>query len=388
MDDTRAVALLEQLLAIPGTSGDEEQVAEFIVRELRQAGVPDSAMTFDRAHKHAGFGQCGNLIVKLPGQRATPRVLFMAHMDTVPLCAGCQPQRTGDEFHSTRRQTALGGDDRAGVAVVLNTALEVLSRETHSRPLTLLWTVQEEIGLVGARHVTPRLLGNPALAVNFDGGPPESICRGATGDDHVGITVRGIASHAGVHPERGVSAITVAAVAMADLQANGWLGLVVKGKKRGSSNIGVIQGGNATNVVTDCVTLKAEARSHDAVFRAKIVAELRKAFERAVKLVTNADGQRGSLEFTAVNKYEAFCLPEEHPSVLAVAAAIRAVGLVPETRIGNGGLDANWMTSHGIDTVTLGCGQSAIHTVDETLHIPQFLAACRIALELTVPATR
>ena len=76
-----------------------------------------------------------------------------------------------------------------------------------------------------------------------------------------------MASHAGVCPEQGVSAIAIASLAIADLVRGGWHGLVEKGKSRGTSNVGFIHGGEATNVVTDRVTLKAEARSHDPKFR-------------------------------------------------------------------------------------------------------------------------
>ncbi len=86
------------------------------------------------------------------------------------------------------------------------------------------------------------------------------------------IEVTGIPSHAGVAPEQGVSAISIASLAIADLTRNGWHGLVVKGKHRGTSNIGVINGWvKATNVVTEQVTLRAEARSHEPAFRERII---------------------------------------------------------------------------------------------------------------------
>ncbi|MFO0884591.1 MAG: peptidase dimerization domain-containing protein [Pirellulales bacterium] len=118
------------------------------------------------------------------------------------------------------------------------------------------------------------------MAFNWDGGAPEKLTVGATGGYRMAITISGLASHAGIAPEKGVSAITIASIAIADLAANGWLGLVKKGKKNGTSNIGYIHGGEATNVITDLVTLKAEARSHDPAFREKIVANIQKAFQR------------------------------------------------------------------------------------------------------------
>lgn len=381
--DDSPVELVTNMMGIPGKSGHEAAIAEFIVSQLKAAGVPDSAISFDTAHKksHIG-GEVGNLIVKLPGTIRGPRRLLMAHMDTVPLCVGSQPVRKGDFISSKDPTTALGGDDRAGSAVVLNAALTLLKHDIPRPPLTLFWAVQEEIGLVGAKNLTVSKLGKPSLCFNWDGGAPELAVIGATSDDHMDIRVHGIASHAGAHPADGVSAITIASKAIADLSDNGWLGLVEKGRRRGTSNVGFIEGGEATNVVTDLVTLRAEARSHDAAFRLRIVEEFRKAFNRAARKLKNAGKQKGSVEFETRNKYEAFALSPEEPIVQEACQAIEAAGLTAGTRIVDGGLDANWMTAHGFPTVTLGCGQMGIHTVEEKLSIPDFLHACRIALLL------
>lgn len=382
-NESAAIERVAQLMAIPGRSGQEAAVADFIINELKQAGVPDSAISFDNAHRKSPIGgQCGNLIVKLPGTVRGPRRLLMAHIDTVPLCVGCEPMRDGDFFKPKSASTALGGDDRSGASVILTALLELLRSQTSHPPLTFLWAVQEEIGLVGARCVSVPKLGQPKLAFNWDGGAATLVTIGATGDYGIDIEVTGMASHAGSHPEAGINAIAMASLALADLQRNGWHGLIVKGRKRGTSNVGVINGGDATNVVTPLVKIRAEARSHDPVFRKRIVDEIRKAFERAAKELKNSAGQRGSVTFRAELKYEAFRLSEDEPTVQAAINAVTASGLTPELRISNGGLDANWMTAHGIPTVTLGCGQSGIHTPEERLHVPSYLSACGIALRL------
>lgn len=379
--DRLAVDRVMDLMAIPGPSGREAAVATHVADLLRKAGVPDSAIRHDSAARRAGTGgEVGNLIVKLPGTTRGPRRLMMAHLDTVPLCEGAEPVRNGDWVHARSSETALGGDNRAGVAVVLNSALTVLEQKLPHPPLTLLFTVQEEVGLLGARNVTRGQLGKPSLCFNWDGGAPNIAVIGATGDDHLDIEVRGLASHAGGHPEDGVSAIAVAARAIADLTDNGWHGLIEKGRNTGTSNIGFVSGGGATNVVTNHVVLRAEARSHKPQFRRRIVSEFRKAFERAARATTNAAGQTGQVQISVRDKYEAFRMPKSTPCVTAALAAVAKVGMDPQTRIVNGGLDANWMYTHGLPTVTLGCGQAGIHTVEETLHIPSFLAACRVGV--------
>jgi tripeptide aminopeptidase len=386
-DTGRALNLALQLMPISGKSGEERQVAEFIVKRLRSAGLSSDCIAFDDANKRTVLpGDVGNLIVKLPGTVRGPRRLLTAHLDTVPICVGSQPVRRGEFISSADPDTGLGADNRAGCAVILNAALEILQHKLPHPPLTFCWFIQEEIGLHGSRHMRKSLLGSPKLAFNWDGGPATRLTVGATGGYRMTIEVSGIASHAGVAPERGVSAIVVAALAVADLYRGGWHGDVHKGRKHGTSNVGVIAGGDATNVVTDRVTLRAEARSHDPAFRARIIREIERSFARAAKEVRNLFGKRGSVTIDGRLDYESFQLAEDEPCVTAADRAIRMIGQEPFRAVTNGGLDANWITSHGIPAVTLGCGQINPHMTSEQLDIAQFESACRIGLLLATGA--
>ncbi|HUE74676.1 MAG TPA: M20/M25/M40 family metallo-hydrolase, partial [Pirellulaceae bacterium] len=306
---SRALDLVLALMAIPGKSGEEAVVARFICEELLAAGAPADAIITDNAHRHTLIqGNSGNLIFKLPGTTKAPRRMFSAHMDTVPICVGCKPKIEGDFVRSANPATGLGGDDRAGAATILTAALEILKHKLPHPPLTFCWFIQEEVGLQGARHLQKNLLGKPAMCFNWDGGAPEKVTIGATGGYRMDITVEGVASHAGVAPERGVSAIAIASCAIADLHRGGWHGLVERGKQRGTTNVGVIAGGDATNVVTDRVTIRAEARSHNPKFREKIVGEIEKSFKNAVKEVRSIDGKRGRVTIDGRLDYEAFQL--------------------------------------------------------------------------------
>ena len=190
INEKAAIDRVTKMMAIPGKSGEERAIAEFIKVELQKAGVPTSVIQHDSAHKksHLG-GQIGNLIVKLPGTVKAPRRLLMGHIDTVPLCVGSRPVRDGDLIRPKDPTTALGGDNRAGACVVLTTALEILKRKLPHPPLTLLWPVQEEVGLVGAKYVSAVKLGNPKLSFNWDGGPPDMLVIGATGDFNMEIEI-------------------------------------------------------------------------------------------------------------------------------------------------------------------------------------------------------
>jgi tripeptide aminopeptidase len=383
IDERAAIKLVTKLMAIPGRSGEERAIITSIRSHLRQIGIPAAAVVEDTAHKRSPIGgEAGNLIVKLPGTIRGPRRLLAAHVDTVPLCVGSQPVRRGDRIVSRNPKTALGADDRAGASVLLHTLTEIRRRRLPHPPLTFLWPVQEEIGLLGARYVDRKKLGGPKLCFNWDGGPSEMATVGATGGFELRIEIDGVASHAGARPEQGISAIGIAGVAIAELVRDGWHGRIAKGTKTGTSNIGIIAGGDATNVVTPHVALRAEARSHDPQFRQQIVDAFRSAFEQAVDSVKNDAGETGHVRFEAQLKYESFCLPDDDPAVETALRAIADAGLKPSTRLTNGGLDANWLTANGLPTVTLGCGQQDAHTVSESLEIGSYLNACRIALLL------
>ncbi|HTU27665.1 MAG TPA: M20/M25/M40 family metallo-hydrolase, partial [Pirellulales bacterium] len=282
IDKLRALALVTELMGIPGASGNEAAVAEYIRKKLLAAGTPAAGLQFDNANRHTILkGNCGNLILQLPGTLKAPRRLLLAHMDTVPICVGSKPVRKGGSIVSADKQTGLGADDRAGVATLLATALTIIENRLPHPPLTFLWAIQEEVGLYGARHVELRRLAKPKLAFNFDGGPANKLTMGATGGYRLKIDIEGLASHAGGAPEQGISAVAIAGLAIADLVQHGWHGAIHKGSHTGTSNVGVIQGGAATNVVADRVAIRAEARSHDPAFRSQIVAEIQRAFERA-----------------------------------------------------------------------------------------------------------
>lgn len=383
IDLARAEKTVLELLKIPGISGQEKQVAEIIQKKLLDAGCPKSFISFDQAHKRTPIqGNCGNLIVKFPGTYRGPRRLLMAHMDTVPVCEGTRPIVRGDIVRSGNPETGLGADDRSGCGVVLSTALEILRQKIDHPPLTFFFAIQEEVGLWGARTVKATDLGKPKLAFNFDGGDVDKLTVGATGGERLDITIEGIPSHAGVAPEQGVSAITIASLAIASLHEDGWHGLVEKKSRRGTSNIGVIQGGAATNVVAESVTLRAEARGHDAVFRNRIVRAIEKAFKKAVNQVKSSSGRKGTVSISKRLDYEAFRLNKNEPSVRTAHKVLETLGHKPYYDISNGGLDANWMAANGIPTVTLGCGQHAIHTTNEWLDLKTYKDACRTAIML------
>lgn len=388
VDNERAVAMLLRLLAVEGTTGHEAAISNEVATCLREIGVPEDEIRFDDAHTRIAVPTpCGNLIVQLPGTRTGPRRMFACHVDTVPLCAGAKPVRKGNRI-VPEGKTALGGDNRTGVAVLVTLAETLLKHNLPHPPLTLLFTVREESGLHGARNVKKDELGKPAYGFNFDGRSASEVTIGAVGAERWECEVYGKASHAGVAPEKGISSTAAISMAIADAVRGGWFGKVVKGKYKGTSNVGSLCGadggpaGRATNVVTDFVHVYGESRSHDSRFAKRITGAYKAAFNKGARQIRDNKGKSAKVKFLSRLDYSPFRMKETTPVVKLTQQAISSLGMKPTLRIADGGLDANWFNKHGIPTVTLGAGQNNIHTIEEYVDLSEFAAGCQVAVAL------
>ncbi|QPB21722.1 M20/M25/M40 family metallo-hydrolase [Rhizobium sp. 007] len=392
LDKTAAEEHLMRFLSVEGVTGHEANIASAVIEALKAVGVPEADIRFDDANDRIPLPtETGNLIVDLPGTRPGPRLLFSTHLDTVPLCAGAKPRRDGDRIVSDGT-TALGGDARTGVALLVVAAEMLIKHNLPHPPITLLFTVREESGLHGARELDPAVLGGPVMCVNVDGQLASDLIVGAVGQENWEVEIHGQASHAGVAPEKGISATLVGALALAEAHAAGWFGKVEKPDGRGTSNIGIFGGknggpaGDATNVVTDYAFLRGEARSPELTFATIIAKGYKAAFEKAKNSVKDHHGATARVTFTHKIAYPPFKLNEDAPVVVRATKAMKSLGLEPNYLFSNGGLDANWLDKHGIPTITIGAGQAEIHTVKEYVDLAEYEKGCRLGVLLaTMP---
>jgi tripeptide aminopeptidase len=379
---------LMRFLSVEGVTGQEAAIAAAVTDELKKVGVPASAIRFDTVHERIPLPtQTGNLLVDLPGTRKGPRLLFATHLDTVQLCAGAKPKREGDRIVSDGT-TALGGDNRTGCAVLVTLVETLLKHKLPHPPITLLFTVREESGIHGARELDPADLGGATMCFNIDSKFAAELITGAVGQENWDVEITGKASHAGVAPEKGISATLVASIALTEAHRGGWFGKVVKPNGKGTSNPGVFSGkdgkaaGDATNVVTDYVQIKGEARSQEAAFAAAIANAYREAFAKAQAEVKDAGGATAKVTFESKPSYPPFKVAEDAPAVRHAKKAAESIGLKPTTVLSNGGLDANWLDKHSVPTVTFGAGQYDPHTVNEYVDLAEFANGCRLAVAL------
>ena len=383
----QAILDLLALLPIAGSSGKEGTVAAFLQRTLIEIGVPADHILFDNAHQKSEFGgECGNLIVHIPGKQAKPRLMFSAHMDTVPDCVGCQPrlEQERQRVVNDAVDKALGGDNRAGCAILLTLARALRRRKGNHPPVILVFLIQEEVGLMGARGLDVALLGDslPQMCFNLDGRNAEEVVTAVIGKDRFTIDVEGVAALAGSKIAEGVSAAVIAAKAIAQLQSEGWHGQIVKPKGSGMANVGMFKGGKGSNVVMPTLHIAAEARSHNPAFRQQIVEQWKEAFTSAATAVTNVHNQSGAVRFKIGPSYEAFALADDAPIVQKVLRTARLCEIDVKLVRSDGGVDANCIVAHGIPTVNLNVGQRSIHTPDEWLDLHDFERANQLAIAI------
>ncbi|MGI5939610.1 MAG: M20/M25/M40 family metallo-hydrolase [Thermoleophilia bacterium] len=363
----RLTELFMELTRIPSRSYDERAVADRVIVALEDVGV--AAHEDDIAA--AIGGNAGNIWCTVQGEGALPHVALGAHLDTVEPTDTIEPVLEDGVFRNARR-TILGADDKVAVTALLH-ATEVFCRSGVSFPTyELFFTVAEETGLVGAKHMGDVLV-SPFAAVFDSCGPVGGITAKAPSQQSLYAAFRGRAAHSGVEPERGRSAIHAAAKSIAGMR----LGRI---DEETSANIGVIAGGVASNVVPDFCEIRGECRSHDDEKLARTAAAMVDAMQEGAAQV-GVD-----VDISLSHEYHAYALTNQTPVVRLSKAAISALGIEPRMQIGGGGSDANIFNARGLPTVNLDAGMMQVHCADEYVTLDDLERLCSLILQLIVLA--
>lgn len=371
----QALADLLDLLAVRGPSGEEKPVADRIVETCRTIPGFKGLVETDAI---------GNLFIRFDGPSAGPRLMFSAHLDTIPLALGARPVIRDGMVLNDVPHKSLGADCRAGCAILLQLIRRVAGNPRTYPPLTFVFFAQEEIGVLGSLNVDLPLLGRPgpAMAFDFDSEGVRQIYNGCIGADRLHIDIQAKGAHTCLDPENGISAVVIQSLALADLVKNGWHGVIDRPDGKGLANLGIIRGGEATNCVMPDLYAYAEMRAKDRTFRNRIGQAWKEAFEKAAAGVKNAKGECGKVSFRLGPCYESFEFPKDSPVVQRALKAAAKAGVTPEILLGNGGGDANRIAEHGIPCVALGMGVHSCHTPEEHVSLEEFGQSCDLALAL------
>lgn len=364
VDPENLIAEFMTLVSIGSPSRQEGHVAAYIRGVAEELGF---TVEEDDAGAALG-GDCGNLIIRVPGDDRFATVLMMAHMDTVTPAMGIVPIRDGERIRSDGT-TVLGADDKAGVAGLLH-MLGVLCATQETRPpLEIVFTVCEEVGLLGAKALdTSKLHAEFGFAFDSSGPIGFAVAQGPA-QAKLHAVVHGRSAHAGVAPEKGVSAIVVAAEAIANMP----LGRI---DAQTTANIGKIAGGQATNIVCDRVDIFAEARS----LSAQRLAEQREAMSQVLEETAARHGVAVDLEWQ--DSYPGLTLHQGTPLRRIVEEAMNSLGIVPSFGSTGGGSDANVIAGKGIPVANLAIGYQQIHTLDEWIATEDLVKAAELMVQI------
>jgi tripeptide aminopeptidase len=352
INEHRLLRTFLDLVQIDSPSGEEAAFAQELERRFSSLGMSTKR------------DELNNVVARLSGQGAP--VMLAAHMDTLMPGRGIKPV-VKDGVVRSDGTTILGADDKAGVTVILEVLNTIVDQQVPHPPVEAVITVQEEVGLVGAKGLDKtELLAQTGISLDA-GGPQGTIVVSAPSQDSIAAVIHGKAAHAGSHPEKGINAIRVAAEALCEMP----LGRI---DPETTANIGVIKGGTARNVVPDRVELVGEARSRE-------LGKLEEQTARMVAALAGAADRHGARpEIQVERAYDGYTLSEGHPIVRRLADACRTVGVEPNFVPSGGGSDANIYNAHGIEVVNLSVGMDNVHTTDEYVAVADIVAAAEIVL--------
>ncbi len=341
-----------ELIAIDSPSGQEDAVAEDLQRRLAALGL------------EAWQDAAGNVLARLPG-KGDP-VLLSAHMDTVEPGTGIKPVFDGDDIIRSDGTTILGADNKGGCAVILE-VLQSLSEDGAShRPVEVAISRGEEIGLVGASQMDYSAIRSKVAIVIDSGGPPSDIQGQAPFHYVYDIEVTGRAAHAGLEPEKGIPAISIAAEIITGLPQGRF-------DYETTGNVGRVNGGLVRNAVPDLCRIEGEMRSMDRLKVEDLVARARSHVEN----VRRQHPEAGiDAQFTMA--YPGYELTEDDPAAQLLYPALRSLGMEPNPHPVGGGTDGNVFRGNGIASIVIGRGGYNQHTKDEYLVIPEMLDCARV----------
>jgi tripeptide aminopeptidase len=364
VDREGLIADFMTLVTISSESRDEANVAAYIRGVVEELGYE---VEEDGAAAIVG-GSSGNLIVRVPGEPNKKTILLMAHMDTAAPGLGVLPIRHEDRITSDGK-TVLGADDKAGIAGILH-LLRMLSKDKEPHPpLEVVFTVCEEAGLLGAKALERARLEAEFGFVFDSSGPLGFVVTAGPAQTKLHARVLGKAAHAGIAPEKGISAVEVAAKAIAKMK----LGRI---DEETTSNIGMIKGGIATNIVCDRVEFHAEVRSLKSGKLTAQVADMTRV------LKDTADEYGAQVELQWMDSYPALHIDGDSFLYEIIRDAMASMNLVPHFGPTGGGSDANVIASKGIPVLNLAMGYQQVHTLEEWIGIAELVRGAELIIEI------
>ena len=362
----RVVQTFLDYVRIDSETHHEKAMTERLTADLRALGLE---VYTDRAGEKTGVDSDGaNVYCFLEGEQGYDPILFSAHMDTVTPGKGVDPYLE-DGYIRTRGETVLGADDKSGIAAIMEALRTLVESGARHRPVEVVFTIREEGGLNGSANLEYDRIRSKYGVVLDSSNDVGKIVTNAPGQIRLYADIYGKKSHAGSDPEKGVSAIQAAAVAVSRMKLQ-------RIDQETTANIGTLSCIGETNVVQDHVTFAAEARSRD---QGKLEAQQ----AHMIRCLQEACAEYGArLEYRTHQSYRSWKLEDGHPLVQLLVKSCREMGIRPWTTFTGGGTDGNNFNAHGIETAVLACGMELEHTTSEQIQVKNLQDAAQLVLNI------
>jgi tripeptide aminopeptidase len=356
----RLASVFTTLCEIDSPSKQEGRVAVYLKALFTEMG----AEVFEDDSANRTGSDCGNLFIRFPESGlAKEPVFFNCHMDTVLPAIGVKVKREGEVF-SSAGDTVLGSDDKAGIAALIEVMRTLQEKNIPHGPVEYIFTTCEEVGLLGVKALDPSLI-KAKIGYALDSSGINRVVIGAPAANRITAEVKGLASHAGLSPEKGISAIQLAARAIARLK----LGRL---DPESTANIGVIEGGTASNIIPESALVQGEVRSHNVKLLQEHTAHIRSTFEEEIATWSDPEGVvegRPSLDFTAVDDFPILKLDRDSAVIKRVEAAAALLDRELHYVVAGGGSDANIFNGYGLQCAILSTGMDKVHSTRETIKL-------------------
>ena len=289
-------------------------------------------------------------------------------MDTVKPGENVEPILV-DGIIKSQGDTILGADDKAGITAILEMLRVIKEKNIEHGPIQVIFSIAEEIGLLGAKNLNPDNIKADFAFVLDSSGPSGHLVIEGPAQNQIEVVVTGKAAHAGMAPEEGVNAIQIAARAIARMK----LGRI---DQETTANIGIIKGGEATNIIPDKVWLEGEARSLKREKLDKQCQHMKECFQRATEELG------GIFEIKIDQNYPEISLPDDSEviSIAKKAGENLKIPIVLEKT--GGGSDANILNGYGLPTLNMGVGMEKVHTTDEFITVENLVNNVRYLVEI------
>lgn len=336
---------------IESESGNEKHMAKILIKELKDLGL--NVKQDKKTKKH--HSNTSNIIAKLENKNSEKSVVLCAHLDTVKPGKNIEPYIKDGKILS-KGETILGADDKAGVAIIMDVLSKIKNENINHINLEIIFTVHEEAGLYGAKALDYSMIESKNAIVLDSSGKVGGIVIKAPSKEKISATVKGKASHAGIAPEDGINAISVASDAISQMKLS-------KIDDDTTANIGTMDGGEATNVVPDKVNVTGEVRSFKNNKLKRQVDHMEKCIDNSINKF-NAEGK-----IKKDKLYKGYDLDKDLKLIKDLIKAGKSANIEMFTRESKGGSDANIFNANGIKTVNLVIGTQLAHTVDEYIEL-------------------